>query len=148
MVTHRSKEQMLAFHARLAGYAGLVPLVAPLGVIVWQPEWATVALGVQQAYAALLLSFLGGIYWGVGLDRQQHVAIWLSVLPTLWAWAALSMPPTAATGLLAIGFALMFLIDRVARSRGWIRQWFFRLRLTLGTVAIVSLLPGLAGWFV
>ena len=143
MVTSRTTEQTLALHARLAGYAGLIPFVVPLLVLWWHPDWAEQAVVIQHAYAALILSFLGGIYWGVALNRQSAVGIWLSALPSLWAWPALLMPPVAATWMLATGFALMFLLDRTARQRGWIRRWFFRLRLTLGLVAIASLLLGL-----
>ena len=141
----RSREQTSAFHARLAGYAGLIPFLVPLLVVWFEPAHAEAAIGVQHAYAALILSFLGGIYWGLALERQSGRGIWLSVLPSLWAWPTLLMPPVAATAMLAAGFALMFLLDRDARHRGWIRNWFYRLRLTLGSVAIASLLLGLAG---
>ena len=139
----RSNEQTLARHARLAGYAGLLPFVAPLLVIWGEPAWAAQAIAVQQAYAALILSFLGGIYWAVALNRQAAGWIWLSVLPSLWAWPALLIPPVAASVMLAAGFALMFLLERSARKQGWIRAWFYQLRLTLGTVAIFTLLLGL-----
>ncbi len=145
MVTSRSMEQTLALHARLAGYAGLIPFVVPLLVIVWQPQWAEHAITVQHAYAALILSFLGGIYWGLALNRQSAIGIWSSVLSSLWAWPALLMPATAAAAMLATGFALMFLLDRAARRRGWIRPWFYRLRIVLGVVAIVTLLLGSMG---
>lgn len=60
----RSLEQTAAFHARLAGYAGLIPFVIPLLVVWFEPAHAKTAIAVQHAYAALILSFLGGIYWG------------------------------------------------------------------------------------
>ena len=141
----RSLEQNAAFHARLAGFAGLVPLVVPLLVLWWHPDAAAPALTVQHTYAALILSFLGGIYWGIALNRQLGSWIWLSALPTLWAWPALLMPPFAGTWMLIMGFALMFLLDHAARQRGWIRQWFYQLRLTLGIVAIISLVLGALG---
>ena len=141
----RSNEQALAFHARLAGYAGLIPFVVPVLVLWWYPGWAEQAIRVQHAYAALILSFLGGIYWGVALNRQAAGWIWVSVLPSLWAWPTLLMPPLTATVMLAVGFALMWPLDRAACQRGWTRQWFYRLRLTLAAVAFLSLLLGLTG---
>ncbi|MGC9457526.1 MAG: DUF3429 domain-containing protein [Halothiobacillaceae bacterium] len=145
MVIKGSRQPSLVFQARLAGFAGLIPFVAPLLLLWWQGQWAAEAIFVQHAYAALILSFLGGIYWGVALARQSAGWIWISVLPSLWAWPALVMPPVAAAWILAAGFALMFLIDRAARQRGWIELWFYQLRLVLGLVAIVSLLLGLVG---
>ena len=141
----RSLEQNAALHARLAGYAGLAPLVVPLLVLWWHPEWTEPAVTVQHTYAALILSFLGGIYWGVALNHQSGSWIWLSALPSLWAWPALLMPPASSTWMLMMGFALMFLLDQAARERGWIRRWFYQLRITLSAVAIVSLLLGLLG---
>ena len=135
----RSSEQTTAGHARLAGYAGLIPFVVPLLVVWFEPAHAELAIETQQAYAALILSFLGGIYWGLAMSRQAENWFWLSVLPSLWAWPALLMPDLAGGIMLAMGFALMLLLDLTARRRELIREWFFRLRLTLSAVAIVSL---------
>ncbi|WP_322522207.1 DUF3429 domain-containing protein [Guyparkeria halophila] len=141
----RSLEQTSAFHARLAGYAGLIPFVIPLLVVWFEPGHAEAAIAAQHAYAALILSFLGGIYWGVAMSRQVVGWFWLSVLPSLWAWPALLLPTFAGTVMLAGGFALMLLLDRAARRQDVIREWFFRLRLTLSAVAIVSLLLAMTG---
>lgn len=141
----RSLEQTAAFHARLAGYGGLAPLVVPVLVMWADPTWAEPAVTVQHTYAALILSFLGGIYWGVALNHRSGGWIWLSALPSLWAWPALLMTPVSATWMLMMGYALMFLLDQAAHQRGWIRRWFYRLRLTLSGVAILSLLLGLTG---
>ncbi|MFI9653059.1 DUF3429 domain-containing protein [Guyparkeria sp. GHLCS8-2] len=142
----RSLEQTAAFHARLAGYAGLIPFVIPLLVLWFEPAHAEAAIAAQHAYAALILSFLGGIYWGLALLRHMPGWFWLSVLPPLWAWPAVLLVPTAAgTLMLASGFALMVLLDAAARRQEIIREWFFRLRITLSTVAVVTLLPGLLG---
>jgi len=131
--------------AQLAGVAGLIPFLAPLGVAWGHPPWAAVALEVQAIYAAVILSFLGGIYWGLALTREAGRWFWISVLPSLWGWAALLLPDAVVPFSLAAGFALMFVIDRAARQRGWVESWFPRLRLGLGVTAIVSLaLAGLA----
>ncbi|TQE99403.1 MAG: DUF3429 domain-containing protein [Spiribacter salinus] len=142
----RSAEQTAAFHARLAGYAGLIPFVIPLLVVWFGPGHAEAAIAVQHAYAALILSFLGGIYWGLALLRCMPRWFWLSVLPPLWAWPALLLvPSTLGTLMLASGFALMVLLDTAARRGEIIRTWFFRLRVTLSTVAVMTLLLGLTG---
>ncbi|MFP4463100.1 MAG: DUF3429 domain-containing protein [Guyparkeria sp.] len=139
----QTREQTLAFHARLAGGAGLVPFVAPLLVLWWYPAWHDLAITTQHGYAALILSFLGGIYWGVALHRSTARWIWLSVLPTLWAWPALLLPAGLSASMLASGFVLMTLLDTIARREAAIREWFFRLRLTLSAVATVCLVAGM-----
>lgn len=139
----RSTQQTMAFHARLAGYAGLIPFVAPVLVAWLQPDHAEAAIAVQHAYAALILSFLGGIYWGLALAKHSASWFWWSVAPSLWAWPALLLAPIPAALVLAIGFAFMTLLDRAARRRQTIHEWFFRLRLVLSGVAIISLLTGI-----
>ena len=45
------------------GYAGVVP-VAGLLVLAWSGAWQHQAVNSAIIYAALILSFLGGIHWG------------------------------------------------------------------------------------
>ena len=81
--------------ARRLGHAGLVPFV--LGAaLVWVVNseahpYATLAL---SAYAAVIVSFLGGIYWGLAFRHSAPPAtlfIW-GVVPSLMAWVAVMMP--------------------------------------------------------
>ena len=49
------------------GYAGLIPFVAG-AALAWllQPEWRPFTTAALSAYAAVIVSFLGGIHWGIG----------------------------------------------------------------------------------
>jgi len=125
--------------AQLAGVAGLIPFLVPLGVAWGHPPWAAAALEVQAIYAAIILSFLGGIYWGLALTREAGRWFWISVLPSLWGWGALLLPHAIMPFVLAAGFVLTFAIDRAAARAGWIEPWFLHLRLVLGGTAIASL---------
>ena len=94
-------------------------------------------------YGAVILSFLGGIRWGLATrDESFAGAATLSVLPSLWAFACLLVPDrlTGLLGLLA-GFLLMGALDRWAPARGsagWMVT--FRMRLTSSVVACFALL--------
>lgn len=136
-----------------AGYAGLIPFVVAAGA-----SWLGIALpfgadGVMlaQTYGAVILSFLGGIRWGVALSplsgavRGKHIA--LSVLPPLAAWVAVLMPAPIALTLLLAGFAAQLYWDLRAYRSGLIPQWFRDLRvvLTMGAIlCLVAILPQIA----
>jgi hypothetical protein len=71
------------------GYAGLIPFVAG-AALAWQlphesRPFAAVAL---SAYAAVIVSFLGGIHWGIGFrDGRPWLFVW-GVVPSLVAAVA------------------------------------------------------------
>lgn len=129
------------------GYGGLLPFVAG-AIAVWAvgaDARYDVALALA-AYAATIVSFLGGIHWGLAF---RHAAppprlLWWGVLPSLVAWLALLLHP--ALGLVVLGSMLLLclLVDRrVYRSEG-VAQWL-PLRLQLSVVAALACFVGAAG---
>ena len=57
----------------------------------------------RSAYATTVVSFLGGILWGIGFWTSQPPAslfLW-GVVPSLAAWAGLQLPMAAALALYA-----------------------------------------------
>ncbi|WP_077037440.1 DUF3429 domain-containing protein [Pelomonas sp. KK5] len=103
---------------RLA-YAGLVPFVIGTA-LVWliggrdldQHTFVTTSL---SSYAALVISFLGGIYWGLAARQTAPVSsrpFVIGVLPSVVAWIGVLMPPYS--GLVVHGAMLVagYLIDR------------------------------------
>ena len=133
------------------GVGGLIPFVALSGSAPFlagaQKTWAVFALG---AYAAAILSFLGGIQWGLtigsdlrnGRDDTLAGRLALSVVPSLIGWAALLVPGPANLVLLAVGFAFVLYIDVEAARAGKAPAWYPRLRWPLSLVVITSLVFG------
>ena len=97
------------------------------------PQVEAHALRGFVAYGAVILSFLGGIRWGVatGAGRFRGAAPYGSVLPSLWAFACLLWPDPlwACWGLLA-GFIAMGVADRWAPAPGS-AAWMIVLRTRL-----------------
>jgi uncharacterized Tic20 family protein len=129
------------------GYAGLIPFV--LGaLLVWLVR-ADVQPYVAQAlstYAALILSFLGGIHWGLAM-RQPDVAprvLWWGIVPALVAWPAAVMPAEAGLVLHGVMLVVCYLVDRqqypLLGAAGWLT-----LRFRLSAVAALSCFVGAAG---
>jgi Protein of unknown function (DUF3429) len=129
------------------GYAGLVPFVF-LAALLWLVDaellpFVAIALG---AYAAAIVSFLGGVHWGIGFMQGEQALrvhfIW-GIAPSLLAWLALMMPPYAALPLLGLTLVACYAVDRKTYPPAGLGQWLpMRLRLTV--VATLSCVIGAA----
>lgn len=133
--------------ARLLGFAGLLPQLAFVGMQFVRPDpgWSLLAFG----YGALILSFLGGIWWGVAASRGGGGAglFAVSVVPSLVALALLVAALTQLTlrwPLVLLGSAIMLtlLVDQRLANRGDVPADWMRLRvplsLGLGSLTILA----------
>ncbi|MEL6877853.1 MAG: DUF3429 domain-containing protein [Pseudomonadota bacterium] len=131
--------------ARLLGYAGLLPQIIALGLAMSGGELAYVALAGGFAYAALIFSFLGGVWWGQALQKGNAGAgVYLvAVLPSLlglalflpwtfgWEW------PGPALLYLGVLIGLSPLVDRALRyAKRDFMQMRWHLSLGLGALTI------------
>lgn len=132
------------------GGLGAVPFIALAGAMplldgAIRPGVAYVLL----AYGATILSFLGGIHWGLaisptgGPDTTRLTArLILAVTPSLVAWVALLVAGNTGLLLLAIAVAAMLAIDLRATRLGDAPPWYPKLRIPLSCVVVASLLLG------
>ncbi|WP_445191025.1 DUF3429 domain-containing protein [Sphingomonas sp. Tas61C01] len=122
--------------AMLLGFAGLAPQFAAVTMIALGRS--DLALPVAVAYPLIILSFLGGIWWGFAVRRRESQASLaaLAVVPSLVAMGLLAMATiTGRFGLLLIGTGVALLmtliVDRhLARSGDAPADWL-RLRVPL-----------------
>lgn len=141
------------------GYAGLIPFV--LGALLtWsvRPEAHPYVVDALAKYAAVIVSFLGGMQWGLRMGSrapQAEVAsggrppgnaagyVW-GILASLGAWIAVVMPPYA--GLVVQGVLLIVCYGFDRRSypplgaAGWLT-----LRFRLTAIASLSCFIAAAG---
>ena len=129
------------------GYAGLVPLVL-LAVLMWLVDaellpFVAIALG---GYAATIVSFLGGVHWGIGFMKGEAAPrfhfIW-GVVPSLIAWLALMMPAYAALPLLGLVVVACYAVDSKTYPAAGLASWL-PIRLQLTVVAAASCVLGAA----
>ena len=100
------------------------------------------------AYGAVILSFLGGIQWGLSIATSREVnsddasfrRLGISVLPTLIGWLALLVAPPVGIVILAIAFGLLLIVDLEASRKGEAPAWYPSLRWPLTVTVIASLL--------
>jgi Protein of unknown function (DUF3429) len=138
----------LPVNARRLGAAGLVPFAAG-ALLVWLVSDQEAHGFVAQAlsvYAALILSFLGGIHWGLAFRHAEPptpLLLW-GVLPSLVAWPAVLMPPWS--GLVVHGVMLLacYAVDRRLYPAEGVARWL-TLRFRLSAVAALCCFIGAAG---
>ncbi|MBO6717637.1 MAG: DUF3429 domain-containing protein [Rhizobiaceae bacterium] len=136
--------------ARL-GYAGLLPAILLALWLFGIPDnhpWRPTTIALLAGYAAVVLSFLGGIRWGIALsepDETASRAFAISVLPALGGWGALFVPPPYTFVLLAVAFAAHGAWDTLTAQRGKMPDWFARLRMQLTAGIVVTMLIAFAG---
>jgi hypothetical protein len=130
--TEHHNEELIV---RLA-YSGGLPFVL-LAILLWLVDedlhpFVSIALA---AYGAVIVSFLGGIHWGIAFikntEYQRLHLIW-GITLSLLAWLAVLMP--AFSGLPFLGFLLItaYLVDRKFYPNAGIKHWLtLRFRLTI-----------------
>lgn len=134
--------------ARLLGGLGLLPFVGLASSLIFMDDAdrprAALAL---LAYGAVILSFLGGVQWGLAIAANPPGPLMqrlvLSVIPSLLAWVALLLPNKTGLGLLALSFALMLWLDLRSVARQEAPAWYAQLRLPLSGAVTASLLSAL-----
>ena len=122
------------------GYAGLIPFVL-LAALMWLVDaellpFVAIALG---GYAAAIVSFLGGVHWGIGFMKGEASPrfhfIW-GIVPSLIAWLALMMPAYAALPLLGLVVVACYVVDSKTYPSAGLASWLpMRLRLTVVATA-------------
>lgn len=140
---------------RTLGHAGLIPF-GLLALLLWllKAELQTFVAIALAAYAALIVSFLGGIHWGIGWmagrqaqkvgsgahHAQRNHFLW-GIVPSLLAWPGMLMPPFAGLAWLGFVLILCYLADRTLYARAGLQAWL-TLRFRLSAVAALSCFIG------
>jgi hypothetical protein len=143
--------------ALLLGRAGLLPFVAGAALVaLGPPEWRSKAAWALAAYAAVIVSFLGGIHWGLAFRLQasadpagkasKGLLTW-GVVPSLLAWPATLWPPGTGLAVLGASLWLCYAVDRRLYPAQGAAAWL-GLRLLLTTVASLCCWAGAAALMV
>ncbi|MBB6227860.1 DUF3429 domain-containing protein [Polymorphobacter multimanifer] len=128
--------------ARLLGLAGLLPLLALVVLLSTgaAPAWQGAAVALGLGYAMLILSFLGGLWWGLAAATQRPVPGWVwvvAVVPSLLCWGVMGLVGLQVIAVqqgLAItggGLLLALLVDRALAAEGLAPAWWLALRYPL-----------------
>lgn len=134
--------------AQRLGHAGLLPFVfgALFAWLITHEQAHAFTVDGLAKYAAVIISFLGGIHWGLAFQRQaQHMQapvrthlVW-GVLASLLAWPGMLMPAHAGLVWLALALIACYLVDRRLYLAAGVGRWL-TLRFRLSAVAALSCL--------
>ncbi|HTG37375.1 DUF3429 domain-containing protein [Sphingomonas sp.] len=138
---------------RMLGFAGLLPQIAAVAVPLVAPSFGFAAQALGFAYASLILSFLGGLWWGLAAAGHERAPGWLygaAVVPSLFALAC-AVPwavgwPWPGPSLIALALAIwasLWIDFRLAR-KGLTPGWWLSLRVPLSAgLGLLTLIVGL-----
>ena len=132
------------------GLSGLIPFVVP-ALLVWVlPEKTGLLLSdFFIYYSAIILSFLSGILWCIGLqqvispiddnrDRNQHTKyLTISIVFSLLAWVSLLIPLTGGLLLLGTGFIVIRQFEKKYLASIY-PEWFSKMRDLLTRIVFAS----------
>lgn len=129
------------------GYVGLLPFVLGAALL-WlvRPDAHPYVAAALSAYAGVIVSFLGGIHWGLGFRAQPADPsrfVW-GVVPSLVAWIAVVMPPYAGLVVQGVMLVVCYVVDRRVYPLHGAAAWL-TLRFRLTAVASLSCFIGAAG---
>jgi hypothetical protein len=146
MTQDDTSQTAMPVSALLLGAAGLIPF---FGLAVWQGRVSDELLADRLIlayvfYAASILSFLGGIGWGLAMSEQdpmqRGLSFSISTLPSLVGWAAafINVQNLAfSLGILSAAFILQGIWDYYLVQTQRAPRWFAKMRLGL-TIAVIA----------
>lgn len=148
---------MLPRPARLLGWSGLLPAAAALAAVLFAPPPVPeFAFRAGALYSGLILSFLGGAWWGLA-TRAGPERAWLlylvAVVPSLAALALLLVMTPDRLVVLGLLIIATLPVDRTLARLGLTPAGWMALRvplsLALGLITVAlglaAMLPGGSG---
>ena len=125
------------------GLGGVIPFACGALFTTVSPDaYVTVFANATQLYAASILSFLGGVHWGLALRHASIISsrdFIVSVVPSLVGWGAALSSPHPGLLILSSSFAALYGYDRLrlaaARISPSIPPWYLPMRLPLTVAA-------------
>ncbi|MCW8955579.1 MAG: DUF3429 domain-containing protein [Gammaproteobacteria bacterium] len=133
-----NSESTFQRRAKWLGYLGIIPFLAVSLLLTDLPE--DILIDAIQYYAAIILTFVGAIHWGRGLntmtDKASTYLLTISVIPSLIAWLSLLVPDFEGLIIVIIAFLILLAFDFKQYAT---QPWFRTLRMQLTLIACTCL---------
>ena len=145
MTVESEPKSLLQSPALRLSLVGCIPIVVLTLWLISIPKdhvWRDDTIVLLKTYAALALSFLGGIRFGLAVatdETDQRLALTATAIPVLMAWIAVTLSEPGSLAMLAVAFSAQGAWDSIAAHRGAAPAWFGRMRVPL-TVFVVALM--------
>ena len=135
----------IPFTPVLLGFLGLLPFVFPLIYILLSFDNVKYFINLSFIYGALILSFLGAVYWGFSLNiggiyfRNKYFYFW-SVIPFFFGFSYFLLEWKYGSVLVISGFLICQIMDEFMLSFNFFPKWYIFLRRILTVVVVSSLI--------
>lgn len=119
------------------GYLGLTPFVVGTVTALLSQELISLVFQAFVLYSIAILSFMGGVHWGLALitGTRQSTRLLISVVPVVAAWICLiALPAPLTLAVLGGGFIAQWFIDRPILAELPIPSWYLEMRPRLAYV--------------
>ena len=129
-------------------YLGTIPLMG-MAVLMWlvHHEVHGFVAVAMTSYAGIVVSFLGGVHWGIGLRSGVKAPklhfIW-GAFAAFAGWFGVLMHPAAGMPFLALMFVICYVVDDRTWERAGLSEWL-TVRFHATVLAVMSCLAGAAG---
>lgn len=140
MYTNHTRNQRLA---KALTYSGLLPFLYFPVYLFFTGNNVIFGFDVEAllvAYSAVIVSFIAGIHWGIFLFKKSSLNLFLcsNIIALL---ACLSIFSIFFLNLIILILCLFFLIliDSSLFNQQLLDPWFYKLRLQVSTLALLSL---------
>ena len=144
----------MPFSAGVLGYLGLIPFIGLTCLMLFRVDPGVEVSRLLGTYSAIILSFLGGIHWGIATENslsktvnssKLNMHLILSVIPSLLGWAGLIAPEFTGFCIIIFGFVFVLVIDLRIEQMDIVPDWYPRLRkhltlIVIGCLVIASVL--------
>lgn len=133
MYPEAGKMKTLAWQLSLAGFFPFGFLALLLLIVGSSNSLHPVLFDIFKIYSAIILSFLGGIRWGLAISYEpgERLNLAFSVIPSILAWFAVLLPNTYAVLILLVLFCAQGAWDNFYANSGKVQPWFGSLRVVL-----------------
>ena len=135
--------------AVILSVAGIIPFImCGLGAVATNTVTSLPAVNLLIAYSAIVLSFLGGVHWGLTLatehDPAERPRLLGGVLAAVLSWAVVAVTiytlhPSMGLALMIALFILGVAAEWRAHHRGWVPSGYIGMRIVI-TVVVVAIL--------
>lgn len=129
--------------AQLLTYLGTLPVLIALALKFYNPLEID-GIVISKFYAAIIVSFISGIHWGIYLLSTKEVKINLFItsnIIALIAWGSLIYQDVFSMIILQIiCFLLLLYIDTKLYRKNFLQKWFYELRVNATLIISIALL--------
>ena len=117
----------------LAGFLPFLSLSVFLLVIGSKHELFGAVFDIFKVWSAIILSFLGGIRWGIAISSRalNNTVLSLSVVPSIVGWLSLLLPDQLCLLVLLLCYCAQGAWDSLSLRTHTGLAWFARLRIVL-----------------